>query len=90
MVAAAAGVFGALWISFGAQPWELLPYRDERVVDPVANAAGAGIGDFYRVLLPLEPEANPEMHGLVLIAIFGFVLASRCSPRRRTRSARRR
>ena len=41
----------------------------------VASAAGAGFGDFYRVLLPLEPEANPEMHGLVLMAIFGFVLA---------------
>ena len=71
----AAGVLGALWIAFGAQPWELLPYRDERVFDPVASAAGAGIGDFYRVLLPLEPAANPEMHGLVLMAIFGFVLA---------------
>jgi len=74
-VAVALGVLGAFWIAFGAEPWELLPYRDQHVLDPVASAAGEGIGDFYRVLLPLAPEANPEMHGLVLLAIFGFVLA---------------
>ena len=74
-LAVVAGTLGAAWIAFGAQPWELLPYRDERVLDPVAAAASHGIGAFYRVLLPLSPEANPEMHGLVLVAIFGFVLA---------------
>jgi len=74
-LAAVAGTLGAVWIAFGAQPWELLPYRDERVLDPMAAAISHGIGAFYRVLLPLSPEANPEMHGLVLVAIFGFVLA---------------
>ena len=71
----AVGAFGAVWIAFGADPWELLPYRDERVLEPLAGAVGQGIEDFYRVLLPLSPDANPEMHGLVLLAIFGFVLA---------------
>jgi len=73
-LAVVAGTLGAAWIAFGAEPWELLPYRDERVLDPVAAAVSHGIGAFYRVLLPLTPEANPEMHGLVLVAIFGFVL----------------
>ena len=73
--AVAAAAFGAAWIAFGAEPWELLPYRDEHVLEPVASAVGQGVGDFYRVLLPLSPDANPEMHGLVLMAIFGFVLA---------------
>ncbi|MDQ3671052.1 MAG: DUF3488 and transglutaminase-like domain-containing protein [Actinomycetota bacterium] len=72
---AVASTLGVAWIAFGAEPWELLPYRDERVLDPVAAAVSDGIGSFYRVLLPLSPEANPEMHGLVLAAIFGFVLA---------------
>ncbi|MGI8862662.1 MAG: DUF3488 domain-containing protein, partial [Gaiellaceae bacterium] len=41
----------------------------------MATAVGQGIGDFYRILLPFSPAATPEMHGLVLAAIFGFVLA---------------
>ena len=75
VVAVAASVLGAFWIAFGAEPWELLPFRDERILSPLAGSVGEGIGAFYRVLLPLSPEANPEMHGLVLMAIFGFVLA---------------
>ena len=67
---------GAAWVAFGAQPWELIPFRDERVLGPIANAVGYGITDFYGVLLPLEPERNPEMHALVLAAIFGFVLGT--------------
>ncbi len=73
--AVAAATLGATWIAFGAEPWELLPYRDERVFEPVANAVGQGLADFYRVLLPFSPNASPDMHGLVLLAIFGFVLA---------------
>ncbi|HEX4746859.1 MAG TPA: transglutaminaseTgpA domain-containing protein [Gaiellaceae bacterium] len=70
---AAAG--GAAWIAFGAQPWELLPWRDERVVAPLARDLAQGVADFYGVYLPFEPGSNPEMHSLVLAAIFGFVLA---------------
>jgi hypothetical protein len=72
---AAGGTLMALWIAFGAQPWELLPYRDEHVLGPTVEAAGRGLADFYRVVLPFSSEGNPEMHGLVLVAIFGFVLA---------------
>jgi transglutaminase-like putative cysteine protease len=75
-LAAAGATAGAVWIAFGAQPWEALPLRDERVAAPLASAAIRGIGDFYRVLLPFDPVGSPEMHGIVLAAIFGFVLAS--------------
>lgn len=74
--AAGASTLGAAWIAFGADPWELLPYRDARVLEPMTAAAGRGIEDFYRVVLPFSAEANPEMHMLVLVAIFGFVLAA--------------
>ena len=74
-LAIAGSAAGAVWIAFGSQPWELAPYRDERVLSPVADAAGRGIADFYSVLLPFGPEANPEMHALTLLAIFGFVLS---------------
>ena len=73
---ALAGSAGAAWVALGAQPWELLPFRDERVLAPIADAVGLGITDFYAVFLPLEPESNPEMHALVLCAIFGFTLAT--------------
>ncbi len=74
-VVAAGGALLAAWIAFGGQPWELLPYRDERVLQPTADAVGRGLSDFYRVVLPFSPEGAPEMHALVLMAIFGFVLA---------------
>ncbi|MGH3135079.1 MAG: transglutaminase domain-containing protein [Gaiellaceae bacterium] len=72
--AVAAGAVAA-WIAFGAQPWELAPFRDERVVGPAATVVGRGIADFYAVFLPLDPSRNPEMHSLVLCAVFGFTLA---------------
>ncbi|MGH3065648.1 MAG: transglutaminaseTgpA domain-containing protein [Gaiellaceae bacterium] len=75
-MAAVAGGVGAAWIAFGAQPWELLPYRDERVLAPVAAAVGRGITDFYAVLLPFEPARNPEMHALVVCGAFAFILAT--------------
>ena len=66
--------FGAAWIAFGTQPWELLPFRDERVLAPAVGEAVRGVVDFYEVFLPFEPTPNPEMHALVLSAIFGFTL----------------
>jgi transglutaminase-like putative cysteine protease len=72
---AVVGALGATWIAFGSQPWELLPGRDERFIQPLLDAIGRGASDFYSVVLPLDPARSPEMHGLVLLAIFGFVLA---------------
>ncbi|HYI73767.1 MAG TPA: transglutaminaseTgpA domain-containing protein [Gaiellaceae bacterium] len=74
--ACVAAAFGAAWIAFGTQPWELLPFRDERVLGPVLRDAANGIVDFYAVFLPFEAAPNPEMHSLVLCAVFGFVLAT--------------
>jgi transglutaminase-like putative cysteine protease len=73
--ALAAAALGATWLAFGAQPWELLPYRDERVLEPLASTVRLGLGDFYAVLLPFDAQRNPEMHALTLVAIFGFVAA---------------
>ena len=73
--AAVGSALGATWIAFGAQPWELVPLRDERVLAPALRDAARGVVDFYEVFLPFEPTPNPEMHSLVLCAIFAFVLA---------------
>jgi transglutaminase-like putative cysteine protease len=66
----------ALWVAFGAQPWELAPFRDERIVGPVVGDAVRGFVDFYAVFLPFESGPNVEMHSLVLCAVFSFVLAA--------------
>ena len=76
VVACAAAAFGAGWMAFGTEPWELLPFRDERVLGPALRDSANGVVDFYAVFLPFEPIPNPEMHSLVLCAIFGFVLAT--------------
>lgn len=75
-IALAAAAAGALWVVFGAQPWELLPFRDERVVVPILDDVGHGIGDYYGVVLPFDPTRHAEMHGLLLLAIFAFVAAT--------------
>ena len=73
--AVALSALGVAWIAFGAEPWELLPFRDERVLAPALRDAARGIVDFYEVFLPFEAAQNPEMHALVICAIFGFVTA---------------
>ena len=76
LLALVPSTLGAAWLAFGAQPWELLPFRDERVLAPVLHDVGSGVVDFYGVFLPFDPVRNPEMHILVLCAIFGFTLAA--------------
>lgn len=73
---AAASALAAAWLAFGAQPWELLPFRDEHVLSPLLEEVAQGVVDFYAVFLPFEPGENAEMHTLVLCAIFGFTLAT--------------
>ena len=55
-VATVAAAVAASWIAFGTEPWELLPFRDEKVLVPVADTIRLGIGDFYGVVLPFDPE----------------------------------
>jgi protein-glutamine gamma-glutamyltransferase len=38
--------------------------------------AEVGLRSFYDVSLPFDPAARPEMHGLVLVGIFGFAAAT--------------
>ena len=73
-LAVAGAAAGMAWVAFAAKSWELLPFRDERVLVPLGEEVGTGIADFYRVVLPFQPGVNPGMHGLMLAAIFAFVL----------------
>jgi transglutaminase-like putative cysteine protease len=66
----------AVWTSLKPEPWELLPFRDERVLGPALADVRRGVADYYGVVLPFAPGSRPEMHALVLLAIFGFLLAT--------------
>jgi protein-glutamine gamma-glutamyltransferase len=72
---AAGGLVCAVWIAFDAEPWEALPFRDERVVGPMFDSFAAGVRDYYDVLLPFNPGRRPEMEGILVLAVFGFVAA---------------
>ncbi|MBA2641907.1 MAG: transglutaminase domain-containing protein [Actinobacteria bacterium] len=74
-LAAGVSALGALWLAFGTQPWELVPFRDERVVGPLRESIELGVGDFYGVVLPFDAARHPDMDGVLLLAVFGFVLA---------------
>ena len=76
LVALVPVTLGAAWVAFGAEPWELAPFRDQRVLAPMLRDVGTGVVDFYGVFLPFVPVRNPEMHSLVLCAVFGFTLAA--------------
>jgi transglutaminase-like putative cysteine protease len=76
LAAAAASAIGVVWIAFAVQPWESLPFRDERVLGPVVDDFERGLGDYYSVILPFAPGPHPQMHALLLLAIFAFVLAT--------------
>src|SRR5262245_20792650 len=49
LVALAPAALGAAWVAFGAQPWELLPFRDQRVLAPALRDVSNGVVDFYDV-----------------------------------------
>jgi transglutaminase-like putative cysteine protease len=73
--ATAITTLAAAWLAFATEPWELLPFRDEPVLAPLLQDIARGVVDFYDVYLPFESAPNPQMHSLVLSAIFGFSLA---------------
>jgi hypothetical protein len=59
-LAAVAATAGAVWVAFRAEAWELVPFRDERVLGPVFDSVRRGVEDFYGVLLPFEPQRNRD------------------------------
>ncbi len=75
LAAFALAIAAMAWITLGAEVWELAPFRDEHVVSPVSEKVWRGIGEYYDVLLPFNPALHPEMHALMLVAVFGFVAA---------------
>jgi transglutaminase-like putative cysteine protease len=60
----------ALWLA-ASVAFDVSIFHPDRALE----RAQTGFRTFYDVALPFDPVARPAMHGLVLLAIFGFTLA---------------
>lgn len=65
----------ATWIAFSVSPLSLWPGGDG-FFGPLASRFGGGFVNFYEFRLPIDPARHPQMHQVILVAIFGFTLAA--------------
>src|SRR5437016_1643990 len=64
----------AAWVAFPISPLALRP-GGEGFFGPLGSRFSRGFLDFYDYRLPFDPAEHPRMHGVILIAIFGFTFA---------------
>lgn len=62
----------AAGIAWDVSPLEARPGGGHDFFGPVLGAARDGLQDFYDATLPFDRVDYPTMHGLVVIAVFGF------------------
>jgi protein-glutamine gamma-glutamyltransferase len=73
LAAVGAAVLGA-WVAFAVSPRHPL-----HVPGAVGHRFSDGFLDFYDVRTPFDPRVHVEMRGVILAAIFGFVLVTACA-----------
>ncbi len=64
----------AVWVAFSLSPLAVWP-GGEGFFGPLGSGFSRGFLDFYDYRLPIDPAVHPQMHAVILIAIFGFTLA---------------
>jgi protein-glutamine gamma-glutamyltransferase len=64
----------AAWVAFSLSPLAALPGGDG-FFGALGSRFSRGFLDFYEFRLPIVPAERPQMHAMILIAIFGFTLA---------------
>ncbi len=73
LLALVPALVAALWIAFDASPLEARPDDETReYFGPLWSSVTEGLRAFYDVRVPFSGAEQPEMHGLVLLAVFGF------------------
>jgi transglutaminase-like putative cysteine protease len=65
----------AIRIAFGASLLDARPFRDEDFFGPFGHRLWRGFEAFFDVALPFRVAEQPEMHGALLLAVFGFCVA---------------
>jgi protein-glutamine gamma-glutamyltransferase len=64
----------AAWVAFSLSPFAVWP-GEGGFFGPLGSRFSRGFLDFYDYRLPINPAERPQMHSVILIAIFGFTLA---------------
>jgi hypothetical protein len=64
----------AIWIAFSVSPLAAWP-GGGGFFGPVGSRFSRGFLDFYDYRLPIDPAGHPQMHAVILTAIFAFTLA---------------
>jgi transglutaminase-like putative cysteine protease len=74
----------AIRIAFDTSILDARPFSGEDFFGPFASKLWRGFEAFFDVALPFRPADRPEMHGAILLAVFGFcvVLALAIAARR--------
>jgi transglutaminase-like putative cysteine protease len=68
---AVVAALGAAWIAF-----EVSPLHPRHFSGAVVRDFGNGFLDFYDVRTPFDPRVHAEMRGVILAAVFAFLLAA--------------
>ena len=74
LVAMAVSALFAVWVAFSLSPLALWP-GGEGFFGAFGSRFSRGFLDFYDYRVPFHPATRPQMHAVILIAIFGFTLA---------------
>jgi hypothetical protein len=64
----------AAWVAFSLSPLAAWP-GGEGFFGPIGSGFSRGFLDFYDYRVPIDPAERPQMHAVILVAIFGFTLA---------------
>ncbi len=73
LLAIAVSAVLAAWVAFSLSPLAAWP-GGEGFFGPLGSRFSRGFLDFYDYRLPIDPAEHPQMHAVVLIAIFAFTL----------------
>jgi transglutaminase-like putative cysteine protease len=74
LVAIAVSALLAAWVAFSLSPLALWP-GGEGFFGPFGSRFSRGFLDFYDYRVPFDAAERPQMHAVILTAIFGFTLA---------------
>ena len=76
IVGAVAGFLAAAGLAFGVSPLDARPFDDRDFFGPLLSGIWNGTLDYYEVAIPFDPDERPQMHGVLLLAVFVFTLGA--------------